>query len=75
MSQVDEPTEAIKPVVVSEEVKSFYKRYGLAMENWLKVHGNTNFPVYEDPKTGKLHWVNRDKRKLLAKERKKKANK
>lgn len=57
---------------VPAEVINFYQRYNLAMQGWVKAHGNTNFPIAEvkqvDGST-KLVWVNREARKKIRKSR------
>jgi hypothetical protein len=59
----------------SPEVLSFYSRYSAAMLTWSKEKGNTNFPIVEDPKTGRLYWVNRKtRRKNQKREQKAKEN-
>ncbi len=71
----DEPvinSEAPITTQVSPEVISFYQRYNLAMQTWVRHHGNTNFPIAEvKQKDGsmKLVWVNRAARKNLRKKR------
>lgn len=46
----------------SAEITSFYTRYELAMKDWTKRTGNTDFPIAVN--NGKLRWVNRDERKI-----------
>lgn len=67
-SEVPVATNESQPMpIVSEEVTSFYKRYEKAMLAWAKEKGNMSFPIYEDPKTGKLTWINRAMRSAARK--------
>jgi hypothetical protein len=55
---------------IPAEVINFYQRYNLAMQGWVKAHGNTNFPITEVKQadgTLKLVWINRDARKRIRK--------
>jgi hypothetical protein len=66
----NEATAAEVPKPIPAEVINFYQRYNLAMQGWVKAHGNTNFPITEVKQadgTLKLVWVNRDARKRIRK--------
>lgn len=65
--EVHVATDESQPMPPSPEVLSFYKRYNSAMQAWFKANGNTKFPIVEDPKTGKLFWINREQRRKNAK--------